>query len=171
MFEIGEFVVHGSNGVCVVEDIGTLDVPGLPADRMYYTLRPHQGRGGKIFTPVENRKVIMRKIINKEEALKLIDDMVNIDSLWVLDEKKREQAYKEAFQKCDCREMVKIIKTIYTHTEERLAEGKKVSNCDERYFKMAEDRFYGELAIPLEMEADEVKEFVTERVESIARSI
>lgn len=168
MFEIGQFVVHGNNGVCKVEDIGTLDVPGLPADRVYYTLTPHNTRGGKIFTPVDNQKVIMRPVINREEALKLIDDINNIDSLWVLDEKKREFAYKEAFQKCDCREMVKIIKTIYSHTEERLAEGKKVSNCDERYFKMAEDRFYGELAIPLQMEIDEVREYVIQRVEKLS---
>ncbi len=168
MFEIGEFVVYGNNGVCKVEDIGTIDVPGLPKDRVYYTLKPHKTKGGKIFTPVDNQKVIIRNVIAKEAALELIDDIVNIDSLGVMDEKKREFAYKEAFQKCDCREMVKIIKTIYTHTEERLAEGKRVSNCDERYFKMAEERFYGELSIPMEMEKDEVKEYVTARVEGLA---
>ncbi len=168
MFEIGEFVVYGNNGVCKVEDIGTLDIPGLPNDRMYYTLKPHKAKGGTIFTPVDNQKVIMRNVIAKEAALELIADIVNIDTLGVMDEKKREFAYKEAFQKCDCREMVKIIKTIYTHTEERLAEGKRVSNCDERYFKMAEERFYGELAIPLEMEKDEVKEYVVARVEGLA---
>ena len=40
MFQVGDFIVYGSTGVCEVESIGTLDIPGMSKDRVYYTLRP-----------------------------------------------------------------------------------------------------------------------------------
>lgn len=165
MFQVGDFVVHGTNGVCRVEDIGTLDTAGVPKDMIYYTLCPNNSKGSKIFTPIENEKVVIRPVITKEEAFDLIDNIKEIDSLWIIDEKRREMEYKEAFRKCDCRELVKIIKTIYLRKRSRMAEGKKVTVGDERYFHMAEESLYTELAIPLEMDRDKVKEFIIARVE------
>lgn len=41
------------------------------------------------------------------------------------DEKKREEAYRNAIHSCDARELVKIIKTIYLRRQSRIEEGKK----------------------------------------------
>jgi len=46
-------------------------------------------------------------------------------------------------------------------------EGKKVTAVDEKYFHLAENSLYGELAIPLEMTKEEVKKYVVERVEQL----
>ena len=47
----------------------------------------------------------------------------------------------------------------------RLAEGKKITVSDERFFKLAEDSLYGELAISLGLEKDKVRDYVTERID------
>ena len=99
--------------------------------------------------------------------MKLIDDIKNIDSLWVADEKRRESEYKEAMKRCDCRELVKIIKTIYFRKQSRLKDGKKLTTIDTKYFKLAEENFYGELAISLNMDVKAVKEFVRTRVKKL----
>ncbi len=164
MFKVGDYIIYGNNGVCKVVDIGNIDSPGISKDRIYYTLCPLYTKGNKIFTPADNQKVKMRSVLTKEEATDLIDDIKNIDSLWILDEKKREMEYKEAFRKCDCRELVKIIKTIYMRKQMRLTEGKKLTAGDKKYFDMAEESLYSELAIPLEMNKDAVKEFVIARI-------
>lgn len=163
MFQTGDFVVYGNSGVCKVQNVGTLDSPQASREREYYTLSPYYIKGSTIFTPVDNRKVIMRRILTKTEAMELIDGITKIDSLWIADEKTRELQYKEMFRKCDCRELVRIIKTIYARKQARLAEGKKVTTQDEKYFHMAEEALYGELAISLGMTKDEVKAFVIER--------
>ncbi len=165
MFQTGDFVVYGNSGVCRVQKIGTLDSPIASKEREYYTLAPYYIKGSTIFTPVDNQKIIMRPVLTKEEAIALIDEITKIDSLWIADEKTRELQYKETFRKCDCRELVKIIKTIYRRKKIRLAEGKKVTTQDEKYFHMAEEALYGELAISLGMTKDEVKAFVIERAE------
>ncbi len=166
MFEVGDFIIYGNNGVCRVDAVGATELAGLSKDRMYYTLSPIYERKSRLFTPVDNEKVIMRAVISKEEAYKLLEEIKKIDFLWVQDEKRREESYKEAFRKCDYRELAKMIKAIYFHKEARQAEGKKISASDDRYFHIAEETLYGELAISFDMDKEKVKEVVIASVES-----
>lgn len=163
MFKIGELIIYGTTGVCKVQGIGSLKAAGIPKDRMYYTLEPCGRPGSKIFTPVDNEKVIIRPVLGREEAMQMIEEIPEIEILWVKDEKHREFNYKEAVRTCDCRDLVKIIKTIYLRKQTRLAEGKKVTAVDEKYFHLAQDNLYGELAISLDMGKEEVKDFVVGR--------
>lgn len=71
MYEIGQLIVYGNEGVCRVEEIGTPKISGVDKHREYYTLAPIY-REGKVFTPVDS-KVFMRPVITREEALALID--------------------------------------------------------------------------------------------------
>ena len=65
MFEVGEYIVYGCKGVCQVEEITHIDIPGSNKDRLYYVLAPLEDRNGKIYDtrlsngPIEslNRKV------------------------------------------------------------------------------------------------------------------
>lgn len=164
MFSIGEYIVYGLNGVCRVEEIGPMNMSGVDSDKIYYTLLPLYTKGSRVFTPVDNQKVVMRPVITKKEACQLIDDMSSIDEIEVVDDKRRELAYKEAVKSCDCRELIRIINTALKRKEERLAQGKKMSACDERYLKQAQDTLYGEFAISLKIEKGEVQDFITNRV-------
>lgn len=164
MFDIGQQIVYGTTGVCIVNKIGPLDLSSGMGDRIYYTLLPFYSKESTIYTPVDNEKIVMRPILTKEEAESLIQEIPEIDELWITDEKQREQNYKDALAKADCRELIRVIKTIYPRKQERLAAGKKVTASDERYFNMAEDFLYKELAISLEMELDEVADYVVSHV-------
>ena len=46
-----------------------------------------------------------------------------------------------------------------------LQRSKKVTASDAKYYHIAEDSLYGELAISLDMDKDGVKDFLRERVE------
>lgn len=164
MFEVGEYIVYGSNGVCKVEAVGKLKVPGMSKDKLYYTLSPYNAKGSKIFTPVDNKKVVMRPVISKKEAIELIENIKNIDLLEIPDESRIEEEYKEALRKCDCRELVKLIRTINKRISVRLKEGKKITAGDEKYLQMAEEYLLSELSIPLEMEKEQVKELILKEV-------
>ncbi len=160
MFEVGEYIVYGSNGVCRVENIGPMELAGVSRDRLYYTLIPNGQKDGKIYTPVDNEKVVMRRVLSEEEARALIDEIKDMDTIWVSDEKRRENIYKEVIHQCDSREWVKIIKTLYLRKRSRIAEGKKVTAVDERYLKIAEENLYGELAVALRMEKDGMADYI-----------
>ncbi|MCM1499775.1 MAG: CarD family transcriptional regulator [Clostridium sp.] len=164
MFKVGDYIVYGMNGVCKVEEIGPMNLSGVESDKEYYTLTPFYTKGSRVFTPVDNQKVPMRTVISRTEACKLIDSMKQIEEIEVADDKHREIAYKEAIKSCDCIEWIRIINTAQKRKEERLAQGKKMSACDERYLKSARDNLYGEFAISLDLEKDEVEEYIEHRI-------
>lgn len=164
MFKVGDFIIYGSNGVCRVESIGSMDMQGVPNDRMYYTLVPVYEKKSKVFTPVDNNKVVMRPVITEQEAYELIDHMEEMQALSIEDEKSKDLVFKEAFRKCDCRELIRIIKTLYEKKLARQAQGKKITAGDERYFKMAEENLYGELAIALGIKKEEVGPLIEQRI-------
>lgn len=165
MFTVGDYIIYGSNGVCKVEAVGLLDMSGIPKDRQYYTLQPIYAKTSKFFTPIDNDKVVMRKILTKQEAQDLIDGIQDIELFWEDDVSKRDDIYKESMRKCDCTEWIRIIKTLYQKKMTRLAEGKKVTTGDEKYLRQAEENLYGELAVALGINRDEVKDYIINRVE------
>lgn len=162
MFNVGDYVVYGNTGVCKIEDIGPLPIGS--EDKDYYTLVPVYGRNSKLYTAVDSDKVVIRRTMTKEESGNLIDEMEEIETLSICDEKRREEIYKETMKTCDCREWVRMIKTLYLRKMERLSRGKKVTSSDERYLSMAEDNLYGELAFSLDIPREKVGEFITERI-------
>ena len=60
-----------------------------------------------------------------------------IPTAWVDNEILREQNYKEAVKANDPEALVAIIKMIYQRKEKRLAQGKKCTATDARYFQLA----------------------------------
>ena len=164
MFDKGEYIIYGNSGVCQVEDVTTMNMEGVPRDRLYYVLVPASQKGGKIFTPVDNEKTLMRRILTHEEATSLIDGIPEIEELWITSEKLRENKYKECMRSGDCREWVRIIKTLYLRRQERSAQGKKVTATDEKYLHMAEDYLYSELEIPLKIPKSQMEQYILERI-------
>ena len=162
MFEVGDFIVYESRGICKVEDVTELNLPNAKKDQKYYVLKPVYEEGGKIYSAVGNDKVMMRRMISEEEANELIADIPNIQEMWIGDEKQREMKYKEAMRSCDCRQWVSIIKTLYLRRESRILQGKKTTNTDDRYFKKASDNLHGELALALGKEKTEMESFIIE---------
>ncbi|MDO5155259.1 MAG: CarD family transcriptional regulator [Eubacteriales bacterium] len=164
MFSIGDYVVYGMSGVCKVEDIGTMNLSGIDGDKLYYTLLPLYTKGSRVFTPVDNQKVVMRQILSKQEVCDLIDDFMNVQTIDEEQDKNRELAYKEALRSCDCREWIRIMNTAVKRREERLAQGKKMAANDERYLKQAQDYLYGEFAASLQIEKKEVEDYIEHRL-------
>lgn len=167
MFKPGDYMVYGSYGVCQVQEIGPMNMDGAAKDRLYYTLAPVYVQGSRVYTPVDNQKVVMRPVISKEELSALIDKIPDIEELWVADERGREQIYKNAIKSCESQELIKIIKDLYLRKKTRLEDGKKVTAVDEKYLKLAENQLYGEWAIPLGMERDNVEAYIMDCMNKI----
>lgn len=169
MFEIGEYVVYGVKGVCRIEDITHIDISGADKNRLYYVLAPIGDANGKIYVPTDNQKIVIRRVISKEEAEKLIQELPEIELLWVPDDKQREAKYKEALRTCDYHAWVSIVKTLYLRKKERVAQGKKVTSLDEKYMKAAENELYSELSMTLGIPKDEMEDYIRERIQNAAR--
>lgn len=165
MFDIGDYIVYGHNGICRVEDITHPDIAGADEERIYYVLIPESSKESRLFCPADNDKVILRRIISAEEAAEIIEESKTIEPLSISDERMRDGSYKSVMRSCDPRQCVKIIKALLMRKREREINGKKITAIDERYLKMAEDELYGELAIATGQAWDEVKEMILSNCE------
>lgn len=161
MFQKGEYVIYGNNGICLIQDITTLNIPGVKKDRQYYLLKPVFASGSTVYTPVDTAETTLRHALSKDEADSLIRSIPDIPLIPLTDEKTLEKTYKEYMRSNNCKAWVQLIKTIYLRKERRLMKGYKATALDNRYFNLAETSLYGELSIALGKPRDEVKSYIS----------
>ena len=166
MFKIDDYIIYGGNGVCKVTDIGVLEMSRFDCEKEYYTLEPVY-ETGKIFAPIDNEKVVMRKVISKEEADELINSISSLEVNWVDDMKVRDNEFKDIIRNYDCSGFMKIIKTVIERKKQCASDGKKISVSDTNYLKRAQEYLTGELAIALNMPKDTVNSFINKRLKSM----
>ena len=164
MFEKGQLIMCGGHGVCRVVSITDNPVDRRDKVRKYYVLEPLFEKASTIYTPVDNDKVIMRRVMTKEEAEELTKRVTEIDTVWIQEEKNREQMYKEAIRTYDCRSLVQVIKTLYIRKQNRIQEGKKVLSSDEQYLRKAEELLYSEMSVALSIPREEVETYIKDVV-------
>jgi len=162
MYQKGEFVVYGTTGPCLVEDVTNLTIPGCDRKRKYYILHPVNTGKSTIYSPVDNVKVTMRYAIERTEAEALIDNLAEIKPLVVESEKFREEQFKDILKRCDLNECVAMIKLLFKKRRARLEQGRKFTTIDERYLRDAVDMVCSELALA----CGESREQMTERLAS-----
>ena len=166
MYKIGDYVVKANNGICLVNEISHLDMPGVDKDKKYYFLLPKSEKKAVIYVPVGKENNGIRKVMTEEEAWAVIKEVPEIEAAWVMNDKQREQIYKEAVLSCDPRQLISIIKNLYERKRIRTEQGKANTTMDERYFKIAEENLYSELAFAIHREQDEIREIIAESVQS-----
>jgi len=160
MFEINEYVIHMTGGICQVKDICQLQIPGADKNRKYYCLMPVSKSGSKVFVPTDNDSA-MRKIITADEARELIDEIPSIDEMEIDNDKFREMRYKEVIKSCDLRMLVSVIKNLHNRRYQRIVAGKKTTATDEKYSKIAEENLYSELAFVLGRDRKEMENMIS----------
>lgn len=164
MFEIGDYVVNATNGICRIQEIVQMDLSGAKQMKNYFLLIPVEEKTAKVYIPVEIAEKRIRRVIDKDEAWQIIKKIPQIDEAWIDNEKEREKKYKEVIVSCDLERLVGIIKNMYHRRQERTAMGKKSTAVDERYFKLAEDHLYAELAFALEEDKKGMQNLIMEHI-------
>ena len=148
-YEIGDFVSKPVTGICKIEDILYLNPQDERNNILYYLMKPIEDKKENIYFPVSNSDSRLRLCMTKEKAWNLIKRIPEIPTAWTNNEKMREQNYKAAIKANDPEALVAIIKMIYERKQKRLAQGKKCTTTDARYFQMAENLLYMELGVAL----------------------
>ena len=164
-YEIGDFVSKPVTGICKIENILYLNPQDEKNDKLYYLMKPVEDEKEKIYVPVSNSDSRLRLCLAKEEAWNLIKRIPDIPTAWTNNEKMREQNYKEAVRANNPEALVDIIKMIYQRKQKRLAQGKKCTATDARYFQIAENLLYMELGVALEKPKQEIYKTIIDYID------
>ena len=166
MYEVGQYIIYGYEGVCKVDGIGPVEIKGAQKDVNYYTLSPVY-QNGKIYVPVDSQ-AYSRPVITKEEAQALIADIPNIP--YEIFENSNPRLLGEHYQgflkSNDCRELLRVIRSIHAKGQNAAGKGRRLGQVDERCFKQAEEKLHGELAVALGISIHEVKKFIADALEA-----
>lgn len=164
MYKPGDMIIYGSTGVCRVEEITTPDFE-KEKSRLYYALAPAY-QDGIIYTPVDT-KVFMRPVITRDEAHALIDQIPTMQTEAYHNSVLREleEHYNVYLKSHDCGDLLELGRSIYIKKQELLSQRRKFGAVDERFMKRAEDLLYGELAVALNIEKNQVETYIAERVD------
>ena len=171
MFAAGEYIHYGSSGLCRIDAVTKLDLSGADGKKLYYRLIPLSDQGSTIYTPVDNQKVSMRRVLTKEEAESLIEELPAIGELHVEDERQREQTYKKALSSADCKDWVRMIKTLYGRRRIRLEQGKKTTATEDRYFKAGREMLHQEIALAVGIRSEDVEDFISHKLEQASMDL
>ena len=155
MFKVDDYIMYGRTGVCKVVDI-TNEKFINGEERKYYVLSPiHNNNNTIIKIPLDNTKVPMRKIISKEDVTSLINDIPNMEILWIDDEKKRMAQFETMLKSGQCEELIKLISN--------KRHSKKLNKADKEIIKEAERLVNEEFAIILNISPKEVNSYISSK--------
>ena len=166
MFQIGDYVVESNAGICHIEDILHLDGFGIDKKKLYYSLVPMSDDKTKIYIPVDSTSNLIRKASNSEEAWSIIKSISKIEAIHIEDERQRENKYKEALKSNNPIMLIKIIKTMFLRQQKRTNQGKKNTIMDDRYFKLAEDFLYSELAFAIGKDKKDMRQIISDTIKN-----
>lgn len=163
MFKINDHIIYNNMGVYRIVDIRKeKDINNIDTD--YYILKPAYGNNLTIKTPVNSKKVFMRKIIKRDDVISLIESLPEQKPMWIEDNKKRNELFKATLKKGEPRGWANLIRTLYLEKKEKSAVGKKLMKIDEDIMKVAEKNLYEEFAAALNITPEEVLPFIMNHV-------
>ena len=164
MFDVGEHIVYGTSGICRVEEICSSPYDKKDT-RMYYLLIPvHNPMGSTIYTPVDNDRVPMRRLMTSEEIEALIEAIPKIELVQVPAEKQRREIYRTTVYALRPEGYISVMKTVNRRREELAAARKHFPVSDMEYGRLAKHLLYSELAHVLGMKEENVECYITDKL-------
>lgn len=171
MYGIGDLLVYeGSGCICKVSDIAGFDFQGNGESRLYYVLKPLL-KECVIYNPVDNDSVFMRPVISKDEALKLIDTIpemdasdVSVDTPNFQEARRIAQHYESIIRSRDCAELLKLTMLIYEKKKAFAAKNREIGSVESASLKKAEGVLFEEFSIALGIPKDGVQKYIESRI-------
>ena len=161
--EINEAIIHVPEGVCRVTDLIERNISGI-GTKKYYVLTPVYESGTKIYVPADLDSSKVRPVVGESEVFELIDSLPSAESVWLDNDKKRQESFTQILSRCDRREMICLLSTLRQKSIEKKKLGKKFHSSDERVLRETQRILFGEFGFILGISPKEVPDFIENRL-------
>ena len=159
MYAVGEKIIYGEQGACVVSEVGHVAMQGIAKDRLFYTLRPVSG-AGTIYAPVDS-PVYTSLVMPPEEAEAFLASIPSIAATYCTETKvtKSDAYYKSIFSSHSREALVGMLKGLMgCNTDRRHTLNLRL----ERISKRAKDLLESELSAALGITPAEAQKILSE---------
>ena len=164
MYQIGQKIVYGIHGVCCIVDLEEKKI-----DRKticYFVLEPIDQPGSRYYMPSENQAALskLRPLSTKEELQSLLTSPL-AENVWIPDENRRKQYYRELVSSVNLKAMVDMIRCLRLHRRQQMEQGRKFHQCDENFLRDAQKLLSTEVAMVMEIPDDQVETYLQTALE------
>ncbi|KAB2334409.1 CarD family transcriptional regulator [Cytobacillus depressus] len=166
MFNIGDLIIYSAHGICKIDDICEKTVAGIT--RPYYVLHPMENDHQlTISTPVNNDKVVMLGLMNKEEANEILESFKYPGVEWIDHANMRHTIYSEIVNTGNRKEIAKVVNTLLRKKVEYELNERKLYEQDRKLLNTVQHTLFKELAISLNLTFEEIHEMVIRLLKGI----
>ena len=164
MLQLGDRIVYGIHGVCCVVDIEQRIIDRKKAD--YYVLEPVDQPGAKFYVPTHNQIAVskLRPLLTLQELEDLLLSPETHADIWIADENRRKQRYRELINSGDRASLICMIRSHHKHKEAQLAAGRKFHLCDENFLKDAQKLLTSEFSVVLNIPPSDVRAYIESKL-------
>lgn len=163
MYQVGETVFYGTEGVCRVEEICERKIGREPVQ--YYALRPIYREGTTVYVPVKNELLVsrMRPLLTREQIERMIDEVNEDDEDWIDDVSERKAEYQRILLSGDRRCLLAMARVLHLRRRNLQTCGKRLRMNDEQMLRDAERLLADEFSVVLGIKPREVAEYINGR--------
>ena len=164
MLQLGDRIVYGIHGVCCVVDIEQRIIDRKKAD--YYVLEPVDQPGAKFYVPTHNQIAVskLRPLLTLQELEDLLQSPETHADIWIADENRRKQRYRELINSGDRASLICMIHSLHKHKEAQLSAGRKFHLCDENFLKDAQKLLTSEFSVVLNIPPSDVRAYIESKL-------
>lgn len=164
VFQVGELVVYGMNGVCRIAGTEKMKVGGAKAE--YYILKPVYRESATVYVPKENEQLLakMRRVLSAEEIDRVLGTVPEEKVAWIEDPNERRETYAGILASGDRCLIVRMLRTLYLRRQELRSAGKQLRSGDDQLLRDAERLLHDEFALVLHIPQQEVPEYIRRKI-------
>ena len=168
MYQVGDKVIYGIHGVCIVTDLEKKTVDGKQVT--YLVLEPPGQPGSRFLVPTHNTAAMgkVRPMLSREELEDLLSSDAVKQDAWISEEGRRKQHYRELITGCDRQHLAQMVCSLYRYRRAQTAAGKRIHMCDENFLRDAEKLLSGEIAATLEIPSAEALKYLRNKLKEDA---
>lgn len=168
MFDIGDLIIYSSHGICKIDDICDKTVSGVT--RKYYVLHPLENNHDlTISTPINNDQVLMKGLINKEEAFEILETFNEPGMKWNNNANPRFNFFTKIVHSGNRKEIAKVVNTLMRKQIELENSDKKLYQKDETLLNDTQNILFEELAIAMETSYKQIHEMVLNKIQKAVK--
>lgn len=157
VFSKGDRVIHCRDGLAVIMDNATI------ADNEYFVVKAVRGSGENIYVPVNRADQIIRSIMTKDEADKLISYIKEIEPEYNTNTKQRRDSLKRRLMSGKIEDIAFLYKQLFCYKVLK-DPSIKYGPVDLDMLQYAYNNLLDEFAISYNVARDEIEEFVNNKL-------
>ena len=102
----------------------------------------------------------LKAVLSKDELIVLLSSEEIHQSIWIEEENRRKQYYREVIGSGDRMLLLKLVNTLYRYKASQTAAGKKFHQSDDNFMRDAEKLLASEIALVMELSPQEAREYL-----------